>query len=277
MTEKEIEVKEQKEKDKDDYVYPSWSHTTNYKKAVRGMAPQHLIEPKTRHKIYHSVYWMQYCFGVDLVTFIDRAQLIQGVGGLFGNFKQPCNFLCLFLKLLELEPSEAIIRKMLDTKCWQMKYLRLLAALYVRFTFPCEQVYLTLEPLLNQYNQIPILKSTGWEITYFDCVINSFINDEFWCGLSFPPMTPRVGIQPRLSPLNHLSEKIRVEVYHELGMDPSGQLLEVVEEKKKLHIKGLALKKKKKAKKPENQQPSVLDEIAEENKLRAMLGLPLLH
>ncbi|KAK8871089.1 Pre-mRNA-splicing factor 38A [Tritrichomonas musculus] len=274
-----------KEKKSSDYVFPAWSHIQNYKKAIRGMAPQHLLDPKTRHKIYESVFWLQYCFGVNLVTLVDRAQLLQGVGGLYGQLKAPCNFLCLFLKLLELEPSEEVIRQMLNTKSWQMKNLRLLAALYVRFTYPCEQVYLILEPLLQQYNKVAILKNDGWEITYFDVVIQSFIKEDFWCGVSFPPLTPRVGIPPRLSPLSHLLDKIHDEVYEELGMDPSGELFEVLQEKQKLKIRGLIFKNKTKGKKKKKkskskageQEQNQVNEIEEENKLRAMLGLPLLH
>ncbi|OHS95524.1 hypothetical protein TRFO_38333 [Tritrichomonas foetus] len=93
-------------------------------------------------------------------------------------------------------------------------------------------------------------------------------------------MTPRVGIPPRLSPLNHLSEQIRIDVYAELGMDPNGELFEVIQEKKKLKVKGLSLKNmRKKKKKIPKKEPEVnpMDEIEAENELRRKLGLPLLH
>jgi len=110
-----------------DRVLPSWSFTQNYKKSVHGVAPQHLIDTALRHKIFRSVFFNQYCFGVNLVTFVDRSQLLKGVGGVYGLFQQPCNFICLFLKLLELEPSEVVIQTFLNTKTWQMKYLRVLS------------------------------------------------------------------------------------------------------------------------------------------------------
>ncbi|KAH0801649.1 PRP38 family protein [Histomonas meleagridis] len=256
---------------KSKYVHPSWSPIQNYKKSVRGTAPQHLLDPKTRHKIYNSVYWLQYCFGVNLVVFVDRAQMIKGVGGLYGHLKLPCEFLCLFLKLLELEPSRDIILYFLNTRCWQMKHLRLLAALYVRFTFPPEEVYIVLEPLLMQYNQVAILRDDEFQITHFDEIIHSFIHDEFWCGVSLPPLTPRVGLPPRHSPLNHLNEALREEVFFFFLMAPDGQLFEEIEEKKKLKLKGkLKFKSKKKHKK---EKPVIVDEIAEENRIRALLGL----
>jgi pre-mRNA-splicing factor 38A len=259
-------------KNEDDRVYPSWSHTQNYKRAVRGMAPQHLVDTITRHKIYNSVYWQQYCFGVNLVTLVDRAQLLKGIGGLYGTMKQPCEFYCLFLKLLELEPSEAVIDSFLSTRTWQMKHLRMLASLYVRFTYPPESVYLILEPLLCHYNKIAVLKDDGYSVQHFDEIIHCFLKDKFWCGITFPPLTPRGELGERLSPLRHLTEQLKKEVYEGLGMTPDGVLLEQVAEKKRLRIKGLKLKSGKKKEKQPVQ--SLQDELEEENKLRISLGLP---
>jgi pre-mRNA-splicing factor 38A len=240
------------------------------------MAPQHLIDTITRHKIYNSVYWQQSCFGVNLVTFVDRSQMLQGVGGLYGHHRQPCDFYCLFLKLLELEPSARIIEFFLSTKTWQMKHLRLLAAMYIRFTYSPDLVYIHLEPLLNQYNQVAVLQSSGYQVSYFDEIIHAFLRDKFWCGITFPPLPPRANLPPRDSPLACLVDRLREDVYAELGMTPDGQLVEDVVEKRKLKVKGLKLKKKaiKKKKKPEEQVESQVDEIAEENRIRAMLGLP---
>ena len=68
-------------------------------------------------------------------------------------------------------------------------------------------------------------------------------------------------------------------------MDPSGELFEVLQEKQKLKIRGLIFKNKTKGKKKKKkskskageQEQNQVNEIEEENKLRAMLGLPLLH
>jgi pre-mRNA-splicing factor 38A len=256
---------------------PSWSFTQNFKRGLRGMAPQHLIDTITRHKIYNSVYWQQYCFGVNLVTFVDRSQHITGIGGLYGHMKQPCDFYCLFLKLLELEPSEQVIEFFLSTRAWQMKHLRMLAAMYVRFAYPPELVYITLEPFLCHYNQIAVLRDSGYEVQHFDEVIHCFLKDKFWCGITFPPLTPRPNSPRRMSPLNHLREQLRIEIYANLGMTPSGELIEVLEEKKKLKVKGLKLKRRSsRPPKPKDipATPPVVDEIEEENRIRALLGLP---
>lgn len=255
--------------------FPHWSFTQNYKKAIRGMAPQHLVDTITRHKIYNSVYWQQYCFGVNLVTLVDRAQHLTCVGGLYGVMKQPCNFYCLFLKLLELEPSETVIECFINTRTWQMKHLRLLAALYVRFAYPPEAVYQILEPLLFQYNKVAVLTSEGHVVKRFDEIIQDFLERKFWCGMSLPPLTPRNMLPPRVSPLRHLEEQLRVEIYAELGMTPDGQL--IPEAPQRLRLKGLKLKTRKeklKEKPPESMTRDDKDEIAEENRIRALLGLP---
>ena len=67
-------------------VYPSWSSTQSYGTSIRGVAPQHLIDTATRHSIYQSVYWNQYCFAVNLELFVDRAQNLKGIGGVYGIF-----------------------------------------------------------------------------------------------------------------------------------------------------------------------------------------------
>lgn len=263
----------------EDAVFPEWSYTQNFKRSVRGHAPQYLIDTTTRYKIYHSVFYQQYCFGVNLVSFVDRVQMLQGTGGLYGLLRQPCNFYCLFLKLLELEPSNKVIEKFLRTKCWQLKYLRLLAAMYIRFTYPPEQVYLMLEPLLSHYNQVAVLQTNGYVLQHFDEVIYAFLSQKFWCGITFPPLTPRNPEIPRISPLMHLKEQIRIEVFEEMGMNSDGELFTILKERQKLNLKGkkkLKLKKTKKPEKPKEQTQSYQDEINAENELRAKLGLPLL-
>ena len=293
-------------------VFPSWSYTHSFTTSIRGVAPQHLLDTATRHSIYQSVFWNQYCFGVNLVTLIDRVQNLKGVGGVYGMFREPSNFICLFLKLLELEPSKEVIYYILNTKSWQNKHLRLLAALYVRFVFPPEEVYLILEDQLTYYFKIAVLREDGYHVEHYDEVINSFLNDKFWCGITFPPLTPRLNLPPRQTPLAHMIEKLKIEEFDKKGLTPDGELKEIVEERKLKEAKTGKLKfkvKKKVSKKSipkeqektkfdkedeeeiqnspkendddDNQSPIPhdvdLDDVESQNKVRALLGLPLLE
>ena len=293
-------------------VFPSWSYTHTFTSSIRGVAPQHLIDTATRHSIYQSVYWNQYCFGLNLVTLIDRVPNLKGVGGVYGMFREPSNFICLFLKLLELEPSKDVIYFILNTKSWQMKHLRLMAALYVRFVFPPEEVYIILEDQLTYYFKIAVLREDGYHVEHYDEVIYSFLKDKFWCGITLPPLTPRINLPPRQTPLNNLIEKLRIEEFDKKGLTPDGELKEVVEMKKKKEIKTGKLKFKVKKKLPKadtikeqqplsdddgiqqtisnkdnqksedsDQEPKPhdvdLDDVESQNKIRALLGLPLLE
>lgn len=267
----------EEEKNEEEKTYAPWSYTQDFKKSIRNLAPQHLIDAPTRQKICNSPYFMQYCFGVNLVTFVDRAQLLKGVGGIYGTYKQPTNFICLFFKLLELEPSEKVIEYFINTKCWQMKHLRLLAALYVRFAYPPSEVYQILESLLNHYEKIAIMTDDGYVLSHFDEIIYSFLKEKLWCGIQLPPLTPRINLPPRISQLSNLIEHIKIDVFQERGMDPDGNLFEVLEEKKKLRLNGkkLVLKKQKvKPKQITSEEPK--DSIEEDNRIRLLLGLPLL-
>ena len=262
-------------------IFAPWNFVQNYKKTIRNLAPQHLIDAPTRQKIYNSVFYQQYCFGVNLVTFVDRAQLLKGVGGIFGTYKQPSNFICLFYKLLELEPSNNVIDYFLNTRVWQMKHLRLLAALYIRFAYPSNDVYLKLEPLLTHYEKVAILTDDGYVPSHFDEIIDQFLKQKLWCGIQLPPLPPRYGIPPRFSQLNDLREQLRIRIFNEMGMDPEGNLYEVVQEKKKLRLKGKKLVLR--SKHPKKDQPEIPeqtnsdDDIESENLIRAQLGLPLLR
>ena len=249
-------------------ILPSWSFTQNYKKSIHGTAPQHLIDTATRQKIYRSVYWNQYCFGVNLLLFVDRSQNLKGIGGLYGTYKHPSNFICLFLKLLELEPSEEIIFSFINTKSWQMKYLRLLAALYIRFVYSSDKIFEILEPLESNYNKIAVLTDNGYILKYFDEIIYSFLTEKIWFGIQFPTLIKSQKKFKRFSILSNLENKLKEEIYLEFGLNINGELIKNINKKKKIPLKKL-FKKIKKIKINNLEENS----IEEENNLRILLGL----
>lgn len=70
---------------------------------------QFLIEKVIRQRIWDSIYWKEHCFALTAVTIIDRAAKLHYVGGTFGGHNQPSEFICLVLKLLQLQPEKEII------------------------------------------------------------------------------------------------------------------------------------------------------------------------
>lgn len=102
-------------------------------------------------------------------SLIDKAIELKAIGGVYGNNK-PTDFMCLLLKLLQIQPEKEILLEYLQAdefKCvrpltprcidvlfTQHRYLRALAAIYIRMTFHAAEVYDILEPLLKDYRKI---------------------------------------------------------------------------------------------------------------------------
>lgn len=83
--------------------------TDPFAEAVHGTNPQNLIEKITRLKIYDSLYWKEQCFGLTAETIIDKAVMLKYCGGIYGGNVKPTPFLCLTLKLLQLQPEKEIV------------------------------------------------------------------------------------------------------------------------------------------------------------------------
>ena len=125
---------------------------------------------------------------------------------------------------------------------------------------------------MKQYNKVAVLREDGYKVEHFDEVVYSFLNERIWCGITFPPLTPRQGLPQRTTPLAHLEDDIRVEEYKKLGLTPEGELIKEEKEKSKgLQFKITKIKKKKRI---EKETDGV--DLEEENRIRAALGIPLL-
>lgn len=90
--------------------------------SVHGVNPQHLIEKIMRNRIYASVYWKEQCFGLTSETLVDKAIELAYFGGTFGGNQQPTPFLCLLLKMLQLQPEIEVVREFIQNE--EYKYVR---------------------------------------------------------------------------------------------------------------------------------------------------------
>jgi pre-mRNA-splicing factor 38A len=86
--------------------------------------PQNLVEKITRNKIQASVYWKERCFGLSAETMIDRAVELRAVGGMYGEPNKPSEFICLILKMLQIQPDFEIVVELIRNEDY--KYVRLL-------------------------------------------------------------------------------------------------------------------------------------------------------
>lgn len=225
------------------------NRTVQGAKAVHGSDPQLLIEKITRERIYASLYWKEKCFGLTAESILDRALELTSVGGSFGAQQKPTDFLCLLLKLLQLQPSEEIVLTYLDAE--EHKYLRVLAALYYRFVFPSANIYKTLEPLLADFRRIRVRQRDGtFTLKRFDELVWILLREGKW----FDNVMPRLTKRQVLEDLGELGSARRSIIESEYIQE------EEEEEKGSEEMVG-------------KEEPVYADEIEEENALRAKLGL----
>ena len=74
---------------------------------------------------------------------------LKFIGGVYGGNIKPTPFLCLILKMLQIQPEKDIIIEFIKNE--DFKYVRALGAYYLRLTGSSLDCYKYLEPLLNDY------------------------------------------------------------------------------------------------------------------------------
>eukprot|EP01036_Dinobryon_divergens_P034823 gene34823-45049_t len=167
--------------------------TDPFAEAVHGTNPQNLIEKITRLKIYNSNYWKEECFGLTAETVVDKAICLKYFGGTYGGNLQPTKFLCLLLKMLQLQPEKDIILEFIKNE--DFKYLRLLGAFYLRLVGKPDDVYQYLEPLYNDYRKIIFRGTKGFELKHIDELIDMLLTEELVCDIALPYVPKRLKLE----------------------------------------------------------------------------------
>lgn len=78
-------------------------------KSIRGTNPQNLVEKILRSKIYQNTYWKEQCFGLTAETLVDKAMELDHLGGTYGGNRKPTPFMCLVMKMLQIQPEKEIV------------------------------------------------------------------------------------------------------------------------------------------------------------------------
>ena len=167
--------------------------TDPFAQQVHGTNPQYLIEKITRLKIINCRYWKEACFGLTSELIIDKAIALKYIGGSYGGQNHPTDFLCLVLKLLQLQPEKDIILEFIHNE--DFKYLRVLGAFYLRLVGRPEEIYQYLEPLYKDYRKIAYRQSSGWAVKHVDEIIDAFLNDELVCDIALPHLPKRIKLE----------------------------------------------------------------------------------
>lgn len=174
---------------------------------LKGVNPALLIDKIIRAKIYACAYYKESCFALNAKTIIDKAVELKSIGGTFGGSRKPTPFLCLLLKLLQINPDKEIIRKYIEQEDY--KYLRALGCFYIRLTGKPKEIYETIEPIYNDYRKILLRNSdSSLMVSHMDELVEDLLHKEIMFDLALPHLPKRhvledqMILSPRVSALD---------------------------------------------------------------------------
>lgn len=201
---------------------------------IRGQNPALLLETALRDRITDSLYWKEQCFGLNAATLLDRAVEMTYIGGTYGVGMKPTPFICLAFKLLTLTPEKEIVLEYLQNGGEDFKYLRALAAFYVRLTFesPAE-IYKTLEPYLEDSRKLRRRRKEGYTLVHMDEFIDELLTKDRSCGTSLWKLPSRMNLEDlelldeRVSPLQAELDAMDEDGDEDAMIeDPNGETIE---------------------------------------------------
>lgn len=206
------------------------NRTASYATTIHGTNPQYLIEKITRTRIQESKYWKEHCTLLNSALVLEKAvDDLRYVGGTYGGNTKPTPFLCLTLKLLQIQPQKEIIYLYIDQP--DFKYLRALGAFYLRLVGKPAEVYNKLEPILRDYRKLRISdKNHKFSVIHMDELIDKLLREERVFDVILPRMTKRFvleengDLEPYKSevdlntiPTQVINEKVKEERKHTVG------------------------------------------------------------
>lgn len=183
------------------------NRTVKDAKSIRGTNPQFLIEKIIRSRIYECKYWKEECFALSAELIVDKAMELRYVGGIYGGNIKPTPFLCLTLKMLQIQPEKDIVVEFIKNE--EFKYVRALGALYMRLVGSSIECYKYLEPLLNDSRKLRQQNRDGaFVLLHMDEFIDNLLHEERMFDIILPRLQKRHvleeanEIEPRISALD---------------------------------------------------------------------------
>jgi pre-mRNA-splicing factor 38A len=129
---------------------------------------------------------------VNLATTVEKARQLGYLGGTYGGNQKPTPFLCLLLKLLQLGPSEADVKDLVQSG---PKYALALALFYGRLVMTSAAVYALLEPFLLDYRKLRYRGIDGsYALMAMDELVERLLADELLFQVPLPHITKRCAL-----------------------------------------------------------------------------------
>lgn len=166
------------------------NRTVTDAKSIRGSNPQYLVEKIIRSRIYDSKYWKEECFALSAELLVDKAMELRFIGGVYGGNIKPTPFLCLILKMLQIQPEKDIIVEFIKNE--EFKYVRALGAFYMRLVGNSLECYKYLEPLLIDSRKLRRQNREGkFELIHMDEFVDELLREERLCDIILPRIQKR--------------------------------------------------------------------------------------
>ncbi|XP_011186295.2 pre-mRNA-splicing factor 38 [Zeugodacus cucurbitae] len=179
------------------------NRTVKEAKNIHGTNPQYLVEKIIRSRIYDSKYWKEQCFALTAELLVDKAMELRFIGGVYGGNIKPTQFLCLTLKMLQIQPEKDIVVEFIKNE--EFKYVRALGAFYLRLTGSALDCYKYLEPLYNDNRKLRRQNRAGqYEIVHMDDFIDELLRSDRVCDIILPRIQKRAVLEEN----NELEPKV---------------------------------------------------------------------
>jgi len=187
-------------------------------------------------KITSSAFWTEELFGINLERFIDKAIELKYVGGCLNVHDRPSKFLCLLLKMIQMQPEESLVISIIKNANY--KYVSALALLYWRLTAKPADVYVTLEPFLEDWRKLAQKnRQNELSVTHVDEFVDSLLREELFLDVNLPRLPKRQELEgarllkPRVSPLAKEMTELAGEVDEEGDEAPQPAIIQRSDDK----------------------------------------------
>merc|ERR1712225_46396 len=194
--------------------------------APNGLNPATIMEKPVRERIIDCYFWKDQCFAVNEADIVTRVvDHVNFIGGTYGDAQRPSPFLCLAFKLLQLGPSDDILKEYLEYGGEKFKYLRALALFFIRMTRQAKDVYALLEPHLSDYRKLRRKGRTGTSLTFMDVFVDDLLVKDRVCGTTLWKMPKREiledldVLEPRVSALGDIEDLLESDPEEVEGED----------------------------------------------------------
>ena len=115
---------------------------------------------------------------------------LRFIGGVYAGNIKPAPFLCLVLKMLQIQPEKDIVVEFIKNE--DFKYVRALGAFYLRLTGSSMDCYKYLEPLLNDYRKVRTQGRDGqFVLSHMDEFIDELLTSDRSCDVILPRIQKR--------------------------------------------------------------------------------------